>query len=99
MPVKIHSRRAQPAGLVRERLLGRERQLPAGRRQALCRDPLRQRHERCFQVDLVFLEAAQLEAGFYQHRGQFAVVVDALDRKSTRLNSSHIPLSRMPSSA
>ena len=26
-------------------------------------------------------------------------VVDALDRKSTRLNSSHIPLSRMPSSA
>ena len=24
---------------------------------------------------------------------------DALDRKSTRLNSSHIPLSRMPSSA
>ena len=26
-------------------------------------------------------------------------LVDALDRKSTRLNSSHIPLSRMPSSA
>ena len=25
--------------------------------------------------------------------------VDYLDRKSTRLNSSHIPLSRMPSSA
>ena len=25
--------------------------------------------------------------------------IDALDRKSTRLNSSHIPLSRMPSSA
>ena len=30
--------------------------------------------------------------------GQGEVVVD-LDRKSTRLNSSHIPLSRMPSSA
>ena len=27
------------------------------------------------------------------------VLVDDLDRKSTRLNSSHIPLSRMPSSA
>ena len=25
--------------------------------------------------------------------------IDAEDRKSTRLNSSHIPLSRMPSSA
>ena len=28
-----------------------------------------------------------------------APVEDRLDRKSTRLNSSHIPLSRMPSSA
>ena len=28
-----------------------------------------------------------------------AVVVHIIDRKSTRLNSSHIPLSRMPSSA
>ena len=27
------------------------------------------------------------------------VVAERLDRKSTRLNSSHIPLSRMPSSA
>ena len=27
------------------------------------------------------------------------IVGDAEDRKSTRLNSSHIPLSRMPSSA
>ena len=26
-------------------------------------------------------------------------LLEALDRKSTRLNSSHIPLSRMPSSA
>ena len=28
-----------------------------------------------------------------------SVVVENQDRKSTRLNSSHIPLSRMPSSA
>ena len=28
-----------------------------------------------------------------------SILTDALDRKSTRLNSSHIPLSRMPSSA
>ena len=27
------------------------------------------------------------------------IVADLVDRKSTRLNSSHIPLSRMPSSA
>ena len=27
------------------------------------------------------------------------IFVEAADRKSTRLNSSHIPLSRMPSSA
>ena len=29
----------------------------------------------------------------------FAIAIFFLDRKSTRLNSSHIPLSRMPSSA
>ena len=29
----------------------------------------------------------------------FCIAAVALDRKSTRLNSSHIPLSRMPSSA
>ena len=29
----------------------------------------------------------------------FVVSIAKLDRKSTRLNSSHIPLSRMPSSA
>ena len=39
-------------------------------------------------------------------RTEFSVIleeglakIDARDRKSTRLNSSHIPLSRMPSSA
>ena len=31
--------------------------------------------------------------------GHERMLLDALDRKSTRLNSSHIPLSRMPSSA
>ena len=31
--------------------------------------------------------------------GTGAVALFLLDRKSTRLNSSHIPLSRMPSSA
>ena len=38
---------------------------------------------------------------FYEGRtyGQPEVVLISLDRKSTRLNSSHIPLSRMPSSA
>ncbi len=31
--------------------------------------------------------------------GLAMLVQEVLDRKSTRLNSSHIPLSRMPSSA
>ena len=38
--------------------------------------------------------APALSEGFGQQ-----VVVENRDRKSTRLNSSHIPLSRMPSSA
>ena len=32
-------------------------------------------------------------------KGGTVTVADLVDRKSTRLNSSHIPLSRMPSSA
>ena len=40
---------------------------------------------------------------FYEDNKQylllFGVIVVALDRKSTRLNSSHMPKSRMPSSA
>ena len=36
----------------------------------------------------------------HHHRGQIGLLKPrGLDRKSTRLNSSHIPLSRMPSSA
>ena len=31
--------------------------------------------------------------------GSLELYLETLDRKSTRLNSSHIPLSRMPSSA
>ena len=34
-----------------------------------------------------------------QKRFRYRLVGTAIDRKSTRLNSSHIPLSRMPSSA
>ena len=33
------------------------------------------------------------------HKGQMSRTGKGTDRKSTRLNSSHIPLSRMPSSA
>ena len=35
----------------------------------------------------------------YGHKHGGARDIDSEDRKSTRLNSSHIPLSRMPSSA
>ena len=46
-------------------------------------------------------------AGAVKHEGRYLLVFRShrrngrsiLDRKSTRLNSSHIPLSRMPSSA
>ena len=34
-----------------------------------------------------------------KRNGGISGMIDTLDRKSTRLNSSHIPLSRMPSSA
>src|ERR1051326_1704914 len=39
------------------------------------------------------------EAAFWNPAGLATLSDDELDRKSTRLNSSHIPLSRMPSSA
>ena len=38
-------------------------------------------------------------AAFTQKADIEVVGINDLDRKSTRLNSSHIPLSRMPSSA
>ena len=43
------------------------------------------------------LDASQIRPAL-QHVGGKAVA-EGVDRKSTRLNSSHIPLSRMPSSA
>ena len=42
-------------------------------------------------VALMFINPDHMHALFFERTGQ--------DRKSTRLNSSHIPLSRMPSSA
>ena len=42
--------------------------------------------------------AKAVPPGIEEMRGIFAAARD-IDRKSTRLNSSHIPLSRMPSSA
>ena len=48
----------------------------------------------CTPDSLTALEAAIAEA-----EANLALYQDSLDRKSTRLNSSHIPLSRMPSSA
>ena len=39
------------------------------------------------------------EAGEFDYSGSQALKALKEDRKSTRLNSSHIPLSRMPSSA
>ena len=37
--------------------------------------------------------------GYRHHGGQYGVQDEAVDRKSTRLNSSHELASRMPSSA
>ena len=45
-----------------------------------------------------FMEMAQgLETGSFGKRPKVALT--GIDRKSTRLNSSHVALSRMPSSA
>ena len=47
----------------------------------------------------MMLFAKKVAAKIKQEIACKRVAVVALDRKSTRLNSSHIPLSRMPSSA
>ena len=46
-----------------------------------------------------FIWLLLMRAGYGQRAALAAAVVFLRDRKSTRLNSSHIPLSRMPSSA
>ena len=50
------------------------------------------------QYDNLFIEGVPPAAGS-QGNIDLASVYQTADRKSTRLNSSHIPLSRMPSSA
>ena len=48
---------------------------------------------------LVLIDVGGLVLGLYGALALRSYFVDPKDRKSTRLNSSHIPLSRMPSSA
>ena len=50
------------------------------------------------QIAAVFAGGAMIGEGRILS-GSIMVGLGILDRKSTRLNSSHIPLSRMPSSA
>ena len=49
------------------------------------------------EIDAPSIKDAELKA--LQHPEKWQEIQGVLDRKSTRLNSSHIPLSRMPSSA
>ena len=51
--------------------------------------------EESFQRDVAKADLAEVKA----YKDRIAYITDMGDRKSTRLNSSHIPLSRMPSSA
>ena len=49
--------------------------------------------------DAAIEEEKGLEDNAVSDEGAEVDIANELDRKSTRLNSSHIPLSRMPSSA
>ena len=51
------------------------------------------------QVEELFRKNTGLEPEIFRKSGKVWLRTTATDRKSTRLNSSHIPLSRMPSSA
>ena len=56
----------------------------------------------CLIIDLVFLIILFGGFVYFYGFGRFALCIwerDSIDRKSTRLNSSHYGLSRMPSSA
>ena len=44
-------------------------------------------------------EIVQMVGSIHEHKGKQELFLEAKDRKSTRLNSSHIEESRMPSSA
>ena len=64
---------------------------------ALCRSPRRDRALLCVvetPADLAMVEQTLSYSGMY-----FVLMGRLSDRKSTRLNSSHLPTSRMPSSA
>ena len=52
-------------------------------------------------ADKKFIEPYLLEANIFEENGYYQKEIDAYksDRKSTRLNSSHTDISRMPSSA
>ena len=51
------------------------------------------------QFDVVPVTPTIIQGALGLHQTRSLAFYDAIDRKSTRLNSSHIPLSRMPSSA
>ena len=51
----------------------------------------------CIGVNQNFMDAPQSEMGDVWQA--FSAMMKGIDRKSTRLNSSHVGLSRMPSSA
>ena len=52
----------------------------------------------CFTID-IYLEKDLLKQNYLEQMTVKEVVAAAIDRKSTRLNSSHEWISRMPSSA
>ena len=76
--------------------------VPNGTRHSLARIPLRWMIRECFRCNTgIIFDAAQLQAvGLRVTKNDFGDhVLGDLDRKSTRLNSSHSGESRMPSSA
>ena len=53
----------------------------------------------CTPGRFIIIRARNIDAAPYRFLAAIHGRIPAVDRKSTRLNSSHIPLSRMPSSA